>query len=1045
MALTKEWRHRIMAWRHELSQHLYQPIGEIIFEAAFTQEQYTLEGALASLEFKPISPGTPWGAKWEYGWFKGELTIPEFAGGQMVAAMPNAGREPKVILELIGDEMVPVIVENVSEAAVYVNGRFAGAVDHKHSLIFLTESAKPGEKFSIMLEAYAGHGPREWRSGPTPPDRVTVPEPLEKQCKVGISHFGVWNELAFQLAMDVETLYNLRENLDQDSLRVLEIDEGLKDFTLIADFEAPSAKMMATLQKTRERLQPLLKKKNGDTTPEMVAFGHAHLDVAWLWPLAETERKSVRTFSSQLALMARYPEYKFLQSQPHLYQMVKDHYPALYQQVLEAVERGQWIPEGAAWVEPDTNITGGESLIRQLIHGKRFYQEEFGVDCQLLWLPDVFGYSGALPQIMRGCGVRFFSTQKIFWAYHGGEPFPYNTFIWEGIDGSQVMAHFHYEYSSEVKPSEVINRWKDRVQKDGFSSRLFPFGWGDGGGGATREHLESARRLKNLEGVPKFRIDNPMAFFLEQEQSGWPQVKYVGELYYQAHRGTYTSQARTKRLNRQCEIALREAELWGVAAKTLVAFDFPYPEWDATWKKVLLNQFHDILPGSSIQRVYEEAEAQLADALQSAQSWSHKACKELLSQKEGLTFFNSMSWERRELVPLPDGVAGLQSTDGVPQPIQLSGGRRYAEVRVPSCGWQSFLPAQPHEIANNITATEQLLENDLVRVIFNPFGEITSIYDKVADEELAAGPCNRLKMYQDIPSAFDAWDIDSMYRSRPVDLPEKANIKILAEGPLFGQLRVERRLNNSIMTQTITLRRNSRRVDFHTVINWQERHKLLKVNFPVDYRATDALHEIQFGHIKRPTHRSREIDRDRFEVVNHKWTALAEPDRGFAVLNDSKYGVDVLDNSINLTLLKSALVPDMTADRGVQEFTYAFYFWHTPYFESGLIQQGYQLNVPIQVGAGTAETRSLFQLDQPNVILETIKPVEDPTSDDIILRMYEAMGNKTKTRLTVDLPIKAVHQADMLETPQAVLDFDENGVDLVFHPFEIKTLRLEIK
>ncbi len=1042
MALTKEWRHRIMAWRLELSKHLYQPIGTINLEAAFTKAQYSLEQALETLKFVPVSPETAWGGKWEYGWFKGELTIPDFAEGQTIALMLDVGRETKVTMELRGDEMVPVLEEDVAEAAVYINGDYAGAMDYQHKVLFFTDAAKVGERFSVVMEAYAGHGPREWRSGPTPPDRETVPEPPEMQCKVGENHFGIWNELAYQLTMDVETLYDLRDNLDEDSLRVMEIDEGLKDFTLIADFEAPPAQMMASFQAARDRLKPLFEKKNGDTTPEMIAFGHAHLDVAWLWPLAETERKCVRTFSSQLALMKRYPEYKFLQSQPHLYQMVKDHYPDLYDKVMEAVSRGQWIPEGAAWVEPDTNITGGESLIRQLIHGKRFYRDEFGVDCQLLWLPDVFGYSGALPQIILGCGVRFFSPQKIFWAYHGGEPFPYNTFIWEGIDGSQVMAHFHYEYSSEVKPSEVINRWKDRVQKDGFSARLFPFGWGDGGGGATREHLESARRLKNLEGVPKFRIDNPVNFFLEQEKVGWPEAKYAGELYFQAHRGTYTSQAKTKMLNRHCEYALRDAEIWGAVSKTMGLFKFPYEAWDAAWKKLLLNQFHDILPGSSIHRVYEEAEEQLGEVLESGETWMEAAQKALIKEKTGISFFNSLSWDRCELAALPEGLEGIRSSGDKELAVQVVGNKHYAEVKVPAFGWQGYLPAAPGPYDNTIRANEQVLENDLVRVNFNEFGEITSIYDKEKEDELTAGLCNSLKMYQDIPSAFDAWDIDSMYRYRPVDMLEKAEISVEASGPLFGSLLIKRNLNNSSMVQRITLRRNSRRMDFQTLVDWQERHKLLKVNFPVDYRAREALHEIQFGHITRPTHRSREIDRDRFEVSNHKWTALAEPDRGFAILNDSKYGVDVLDNSINLTLLKSPLAPDMTADRGQQAFTYAFYFWNGPFFESGLVQQAYQLNIPLRMIEGYAESQSLFRIDQPNVILETVKPAEDSTSGDIILRLYESMGNKTQIRLTSSLPIKRVFQADMLENIKEECTWTEKGLELDFRPFEIKTFRL---
>lgn len=1023
MALNLEWRHRIMAWRHELSQHFIQPLGTIELEAAFTKDQYRAADALMNLSFEPIKPGAAWGSKWEYGWFRGEFTLPDTAAGQMITVMMDVG----------------------GEATVYVDGDYAGAFDKEHKAILISDAGQPGRTYQIILEAYAGHGPQEWRSGPTPPERETVPEPPEQQCKMGQSVFAVWQEVAFQLAIDVETLWEVRENIDQESLRVMEIDEGLKDFSLIADFEAPQQAMLASLGAARERLKPLLEKINGDTTPEMIGFGHAHLDVAWLWPLAETERKCVRTFSNQLALMERYPEYKFFQSQPHLYMMVKEKYPELYHKILAAVERGQWIPDGAAWVEPDTNLTGGESLIRQLMYGKQFFREEFGVDCKLLWLPDVFGYSGALPQIMLGCGVPYFSTQKIFWAYHGGEAFPYNTFLWEGIDGSQVKAHFHNDYNSEVKPSAVIQRWKERVQKDGFSSRLFPFGYGDGGGGPTREHLEYARRLENLEGVPKFRIDDPMAFFTAQDDAGWPDARYVGELYFQVHRGTYTSQAHTKRLNRQSEYALHDAELWGAAAMVMQGFPFPYCQWESAWKTVLLNQFHDILPGSSIARVYEEAEAQLAGVIDRADEITRGACASLVDGEKGLTAFNALSWTRDELLELPQSWEGLHTADGVPLPIQTSGDTCFAEVHLPACGWVSFLPGEGANPKNTLKVSHNLLENDLVRVTLNSSGEITSIFDKVNQIELAVGLCNQLRMYQDIPSAFDAWDLDSMYRQTPVELTQSAEIEIIAEGPLFAGLVVKRVLNNSSMTQTITLRRHARRVDFHTVIDWQERHKLLKVNFPVDYFAREALHEIQFGHLLRPTHRSRQLDQDRFEVTNYKWTALVEGQRGFAVLNDGKYGVDVLDNSINLTLLKSALAPDMNADRGRQEFTYAFYFWDAPLIDSGLVQQAYALNIPPRVFEGMRETQSLFELDQPNIILETVKPAEDGSHKDIVLRLYEAMGSKTRTRLVTSLPIQAAYQTNMLEEVLEPLAISAGQLKLEFRPFEIKTLKLTVE
>jgi alpha-mannosidase len=409
---------------------------------------------------------------------------------------------------------------------------------------------------------------------------------------------------------------------------------------------------------------------------------------------------------------------------------------------------------------------------------------------------------------------------------------------------------------------------------------------------------------------------------------GWPEARYVGELYLQVHRGTYTSQARTKALNRRCEFALREVELWGSVAMVLKGYEFPYSRWDAAWKTVLLNQFHDILPGSSIAKVYEEAEAQLSGVLDGSAEMMAEIGHSLVDQKDGMTVFNSLSWPRVELIELPPDTAGLISDHGESVPIQTTRGKTFAEVSLPACGWESFNPGKSHLPKNTCQVQKDTLENDLMKVMFNDFGEITRIFDKLSQSEVTAGVCNQLRMYQDIPSAFDAWDIDSMYRQSPVELVEPAEIEILGEGPLFASLVVRRKLNNSSMTQTITLRRDTRRMDFHTVIDWQERHKLLKVNFPVNYFAHEALHEIQFGHLARPTHRSRELDRDRFEVCNQKWSALVEGERGFAILNDSKYGVDVLDNSINLTLLKAALAPDMTADHGRQSFSYAFYFWN---------------------------------------------------------------------------------------------------------------------
>ena len=1033
MALTTEWNRRIENWRKELPRHFYRSLGILDMSGFTTRELLSSEVALQG-KFRPMPVGTPWGAKWEYGWFKSEITLSAEAAGKRIVARLDVG----------------------GESLVYVNGKIVGARDQQHGEILLAQSGVPGERYVILVEAYAGHGLLAgWEVGPVPPGRETVPEPGPTQTGVGESTFGIWEEEAYQLWLDVETLYQVRDNIDPNSLRVAEIDQALRDFTVIVDFELPYEERLATFRAGRERLEPLLECVNGSTAPTLFAFGHAHIDVAWLWPLAETQRKCARTFSTQLSLMEEYPEFKFLQSTPQLYRYTQVHYPELYARIKQAVQAGKFIPEGGAWVEPDTNISGGESLIRQFIHGKRFFRQEFGVDNELLWLPDVFGYSGALPQIMRGCGIKYFATAKIFWNYNGGDPFPYNTFMWEGIDGSDVLVHLCNDYNSRTDAASVIQRWNERVQKDGIATRLMPFGYGDGGGGATRDHLEYLRRMRDLEGVPKTRMASPVEYFRDQEARG-THNRYVGELYFQAHRGTYTSQAHTKRGNRKSELALREAELWGVAARALAGSAFPTEAIDEAWKTVLLNQFHDILPGSSIHRVHEEAEAGYADVLATAEQAARAATAALTDQSQAVTVFNSLAWERSALVALPDGMKGASNAAGETLPTQMMDGKTWVQVTAPACGWttlqlrsgqahldpgQALRPASSGTVANTLRATPTLLENDLLQIEFNATGEITRIWDKETSREWAAEVCNSLKMYKDVPTSWDAWDLDSMYALTPVELDVHATVEVVTSGPLVTTLRVTRKLNQSAMTQDISLRRGSRRVDFHTVLNWQESHKLLKVNFPVDLHTNEAIHEIQFGHIRRPNHLSRPFDADRFEVCNHKWTAITEENRGFAVLNDCKYGVNVLGNSINLTLLKSALAPDMTADKGRQEFTYAIYPWNGSLAESAVVREAYDLNCPVMATQGAAGERSLFSVDAPNIILETVKSAEDGSSD-IVVRLYESKRMATRCALTTSLPAREAIQTDMLENGDNKLPYQNGKVELDFRAFEVKTVRL---
>lgn len=1019
MALTPEWKTKIEIWKNSLSRLFYSPLGCIDLEGLVSDEPLSLEDAMQK-SFSPVHKGMQWGAKWEYRWFRGSVTLPELAKGKRIVARIDTG----------------------AESAVYVNGSAAGARDRMHSEITLSKCARSGETFDIHIESYAGHGPRVCDAGPVEPGRQTVPEPPEAQCVIGESTYGAWNEDIYQLWLDVETLYQIRNNIDPNSLRTDKIDEGLRAFVKTVDLELPFDQMLETVRKCRKLLEPLLDCVNGSTVPEMFVFGHSHIDVAWLWPLRETEKKCVRTFSTQLSLMDEYSEYKYLQSQPYLYQVVKSKYPELYKRVKAAVDRGQFMPEGAMWVEADTNISGGEALIRQFIHGKRFLRDEFGVDSRLCWLPDVFGYTGAFPQIMKGCGVDYFSTMKIMWTYNSEPSFPYHTFWWEGIDGTKVLAHIHNDYNSHTRPETIIQRWNTRVQKSGISTRLFPFGYGDGGGGATRDHLEYLRRCKNLEGVPATRMCHPVDFFTDLEKRGVPNANYVGELYFAEHRGTYTSQARTKKWNRRSEIALREAEIWGVAANRSSGFGFDSHTLDEDWKAVLLNQFHDVLPGSSIARVYEDANTGYKKAFDHAQSVVLDSTKSLVTEADALTVFNSLPWDSERIVELPSRFAAVIDAQGRPLVVQEADGARYAMVSVPSCGWSTIYPTkQAVKAENEFEVWQRGIDNGLVRIELNDSGEIVSFYDKQSKRELAAGPCNAFRMYRDVPNGFDAWDIESSHEDMPVTLSSEASIEVTSEGPLFASIRVVRMLNNSKMEQEIVVYRSSKRVDFRTKIDWQESHKLLKVGFPFSVHSNEAIHEIQFGYIKRPNHRSTELDSAKFEVCNHRWTTLAEGKHGCAVLNDSKYGVSVYGNTISLTLLKSALAPDMNADKGAQEFTYSMYAYEGPFEESEVVKEGYLLNCPVTTQVGEAQTASLFRIDEPNIVIETVKPAEDG-SGDIVVRMYESMRTSTECTMSVGLPFSTAVETNMLEEDQHEIPVSGNELRLAFRPFEIKTVRL---
>ena len=1017
MDFSPEWEKRIALWMDELPRYFYRPLEEMEMQGFTTMDALSPEQAARGV-FAPMAAGQPWGAKWEYGWFRGSAVVPECAQGERVVLCPDVG----------------------GESLVWINGRTAGAKDKFHTAITLTRDAEPGTRYDVLIESYAGHGPRLENGAPCPPGTVTIVEPPACQVRVGHTTFGIWNEMAYQLWMDVQTLLQVRNCISKRSLRYQRIEKALRDFTLTVDFELPEEERNCSFAEGRAALASALACHNGSTAPEMFVFGQSHLDLAWLWTRAETWRKSGRTVSNQLALLDEYPEYLFFWCEPPLYLALKERYPDLYARVKEKIKTGQMTADGAMWVESDTNLPSGESLIRQILYGRRFYREELGVDSKMVWLPDCFGFSASLPQIMKGCGVQYFATQKIIRNYNGGDPFPYNIFWWEGNDGTRILSHIFKKNNAHIDPATMITRWEeDRNQQEDIDIFLYPFGYGDGGGGPTRDFVEFMRRMDDLEGVPRIRRAFPEEFFHEVEKRGGTQNRYVGELYFQNHRGTYTSQARIKKGNRKGELALREAEFWSAAA-SLQGAAYPAQELEKNWKKLLFGQFHDVLPGTSITRVCQEAEADFDAVRQAAERITDRSVERLTDGTEALTVFNSLNWVRTIPVALPEGWRGARDQAGNILPVRREGKRLVTLLALPACGSVVLYPADS-SVERTRVSEAFVLENEHLRAELDGMGRLVGVWDQKTGHQWLSAPGNDLRLYKDISVKYEAWDIDSMYRSLPVELDQHAELTWIANDALGQTIRVRRKIGNSQMEQMISLQRGARRIEFATTIDWQEHHKLLKVDFPTDLHCDNALHELQYGYIERPTHDSRQYDKDRYEVCNHKWTALAEDGRGAAVLNDCKYGVSVREGTISLTLLRAPKVPDMYADLGEQRFTYAFTVWDGTFAQADVVRQGYELNTPVTTARGAGEIH-LVELSDPNVILDEVKCAEDG-SGSLILRLFQSKRTLSSCAIKLGFDVSACWRTNMLEEKIERLTVNQREIQLVVKPFEVVTLYLK--
>ncbi|NUT37138.1 MAG: alpha-mannosidase, partial [Hamadaea sp.] len=764
--------------------------------------------------------------------------------------------------------------------------------------------------------------------------------------------------------------------------------------------------------------------------------GHAHIDTAWLWPLRETVRKATRTFATVTQLAAEYPELVFAASQAQQYAWIRDRQPQLWRRIAKAVADGVFVPVGGMWVESDTNLPGGEALARQLVHGKRFFLEAFGVETREVWLPDSFGYSAALPQLARLAGNDWFLTQKLSW--NAVNRMPHSTFWWEGIDGTRVFTHMPPvdTYNAELTAAELHRAETQFADAGPATMSLVPFGYGDGGGGPNRDMLERARRLRDLDGSPAVTIRSPAEFFAAAQAEYADAPVWVGELYLELHRATYTTQAKTKAGNRRSEHLLREAELWAAAAAVCADAPYPYDRLERIWQEVLTLQFHDILPGSSIawvnreaREAYERIQVELEDLIgQSA----------IALQVFAPTVLNAAPHERAEVV------VGQDYAEFLPQAQALPDGRYAAWATAPALGVGTF---DEHTGAPVVTAASPagiVLDNGVLRVLVDRDGLIASAVDiRTGRDAIAPGSRgNLLQLHPDHPNSWDAWDIDPHYRATVTDLTALESMTLVAEGPLLAAVEVVRAFGASRITQTYRLTAGSARLDVDTVVDWRESEKVLKAAFPLGVQTDHATAEIQYGHLRRPIHTNTSWDDARFEIWAHRWMHVGEPSYGVAVLNDATYGHDVArgrgSTTVRLTLVRAPHSPDPHADQDVHRFTYAL----MPAATVGdATAEGYRLNLPMRVATADPGDPPLVCVSHPGVVVEAVKLADD-RSGDVIVRLYEARGDRTETRLTPGFPVRSATVVDLLERQLAEVEIGEQGALLELRPFQILTIRL---
>lgn len=1000
--------------RERLRPALYTPGHPVAVERWDVDGEPVSFYRAAAQEYRPAHAGEAWGAPWSTMWLKLSGEVPEGFG-------TTPGLEPELLVDLGFTAEQPgfqaeglawrpdaTVVKSISPRNQYVKlGQFG--------------SALVGGRFTLYVEAAGNPNLQQspdFRPDPNG-DRATASrEPLYRLGGIGLAERRT--EVA-ELLADIAALNGLMRELPLDQPRRHQL---LRALDAMVDAVDPDD-VPGTATAGRAVLAPALAAPAVASAHTLIATGHAHIDSAWLWPVRETIRKCARTFSSVAALAEDHPDFVFACSQAQQLAWIKEGYPDLFARLQRLAERGQFVPVGGMWVEADTNMTGGEAMARQFVQGKQFFRDEFGVECEEVWLPDTFGYSAGLPQIAVAAGMKWFLTQKISW--NQTNRMPHHTFWWEGIDGSRIFTHFPPvdSYNADVSPAELAHAVRNFADHDRASVSLLPYGFGDGGGGPTREMVASAVRAGDLEGSPKVVLGSPRDFFTRAQAENPDPPVWLGEMYLELHRGTLTTQANTKRGNRRCEHLLREAELWAAAATVREGLPYPAEQLQRCWRTVLLQQFHDILPGSSIAWVYSDAEAnyaQVAEELEEIISDSLAA----LAGEGDLDLVANAAPHHRDGVPAL-GV-GPTPTDGP--------------------GLTSVVPGLTRHPATNPADDRLTLVNEHLTAVFDTTGELVSLVDHATGREAIAPdrPGNRLELFRDVPNLWDAWDIDEFYRRAPVATePGTAGMDNVDGRPVVV---VHKLVGSSPVTQWISLPPGSPALVIRTVVDWHECQKLLKLGFGFDVRADTSAAETHFGHYRRPTHTNTSWEAARFEFCAHRWLLVDEPGYGVAVANDATYGHEVTRDvradggtttTVRLSLLRAPLYPDPNADQGRHEFTVAI---RPAAGAAEAVEQGYRTNLQPRPVRGSHSVEPLVTVDAPGIVVEAVKLAEDG-SGDVVVRLYEAHGRRTSGVVRPGFEAASVVTTDLLERPldSPGVTPDPGGTTLTLRPFQLVTLR----